>query len=465
MQDAVDRDHAAKLGLTDINAFFTEVIVITVSILNTRQSLTFNIVGKAAVLSNPAILQRLDQCVGVFEFSVDGTEGAALVAFVIGIDKRFQSISCTVVGILTEGIQRIGTEINLIADFAVVDNIQTRLFTPVCVSLGSELDATDKTQRICHSRINGLGLVDPVQSQSQRIFFLIEFHSVQFEVFIHQIQLGIIHIKVGIETHHRLNPCQNTDTLCQLQQEVPGRSVRCIGTGQHIDQVRQLLGDGDLRHVNCEDIRGGHGLIRIHNLIGHIVLSGGVGNFAVPCELLVAAGDLIKVKGVLALLVQTDGKGSGSCGCIVLQSHGNIHVLDTGGFDTGERTSGDGTGIGVAQGKDQVAVQNGNFLAVIQCSNRQFHGLAVNSIHGLAGKIDLAGSNNVHCHGPNHGFTLHQADLHITVSHSSKFTGSSNGSILCVGHIPGCTLRQLCRITGCADALGSDLLLGADGHI
>ena len=133
---AILLEHSTISGLTYVNTGLAKVVVQTVNLLNTQVLFAVFVVGEATVLIHPAILQCLDQSIGILEGVVNATKDTALISIIIRIDIGIQSIDFLVLGLLCERVQTACAQIDLIADLAGIDHGQLRLIAPRCILLG-----------------------------------------------------------------------------------------------------------------------------------------------------------------------------------------------------------------------------------------------------------------------------------------------------------------------------------------
>ncbi len=463
---AVTLNQAGVRCLTYIQAIFTEVIVQLVNYLNASQFAAIDIVSIAAILNDPAFLDGVDQGVAVFEGSVGILEVAALIRRIIGVDVITQTEGCLVLRLLREGMQCGCAHVNLVADRAGVDDIQTALGAPVCVCLGSELNAADYAQGVCGVRIDSSGLLLPVQNHGNRVSCLIDLGTGQNEELVDQLHLADIHIQIGIELDGCGDFRHGADTLCQLQQEAPSRGALHVSTGQHKGQFFQTCGDGNLGHVDCQGIVGNHLLFRINDHVGIGIFQNCIAHFTIPSQHAVAAGCLVKVEGHFALLIQSNGCSASNIG-VMCQCGSNDDILDTRSLIAGGNKvkSVDGTCVLITQGDYQVACRNGNRLTLIQCLHRQGDGCTVNSVDICLGEVNLIRQHDVQGLGADDSLTGHQIDLNFTVAQADKQAVFGDGASSVVRQNPAGDLRQLSFVAGCADTLGSQLHRSADRQI
>ena len=287
----------------NVDAIITKVIIVSVNFLHTVQSFASHVIGITAVLVDPAFLQGINQGISILEGCVGILEVRACISRVIGIMIRIEAEGCLIFGFGREGNQAAGAHVDTIADIAFMDRLNLCRIIPYAV-LRRQLDAIDDAQRVGRGRINGMRLLDPVQLQLYRIGFFIHVNAGEIEVFIDQRQFTDINIKALVELDLRLNPGHIADTLSQLQQERPGRRAFHICTRQHINQLIQTLRDRNRRHIQRDGVGCDHVLIRINDIVDVAIFHGGVAHIAVPCQHTAAAGRLIKVEAVFALLIQ-----------------------------------------------------------------------------------------------------------------------------------------------------------------
>ena len=218
--DLVD-EIAGERRLAGIYALLTEVVVDTINFSDTGVAYTVFIEGVSTLLDEPAVLDGIDQRVGIVELSVNAAEVTAAFAGIIRVDKRLQTEDLLIFRLLREGIQRVCTQVDIIADIAGVDNIQRILIIPCSVGLGRKLNAVHNTQRVCSRGINCRRLVNPSERHSDRVRFMINFGFLKRKVVIDQFKFAYIDIKVLIDVNYRSDFRQNTYALCQLEQERP----------------------------------------------------------------------------------------------------------------------------------------------------------------------------------------------------------------------------------------------------
>ena len=457
-------EDAGVHGLTDVDAVCTKVVVVTVDLVDAGIPFAVVIVSEAAVLSDPAIAQDIDQGIAVLEGMVNITEGCTRLGRIIGVHEGFQIEGCLVLRFLRKGVQTACTQIDLVADLTAVCNSQTTLIGPCCVILGGQLDTTEDTHGVGFRRIDRLSLLLPIQRYLQGVGFRIQGCVLKLEELVYQGQTAVIHIHIGIEGNSGSNFRQGTDTLCQRHQECPRRCAFHVRARQHVDQIIQLAGDGNLGHVDRKDIGSNHILTGILDIIGIGIFRSCVGNLTIPSQLTVAAGCLVKVEGCLTLVVhcQRDACAHSSIMC---QFNRKLCSLDGAIFIAVELEIINRTCFRLLQCEYQIAFHNGDRLAVIQRLHRQFNHVAIDQVDLTLGEVNVVGHHDIHNLAADHLALMDQADFNTTGLLGGKDTVRGNFTVLRAGNIPGCTLGNLCLVTGCADTLSSDLLGTADGHI
>ena len=294
-----------------------------------------------SILKIPAVLQRIDQGVAVAEGGVIVTKGSAPVAGIVGIDVGGQAIGLLVGGIIGKGVQRTCGQVELIAQHGTVDGNEGAVCIPGSLCLGREPDAADHADGVGGGRLDGAGLLDPVQLHVQHVGFGVQRCAAEGEVFILEAQTGQVHVEIGIDLDGGADLGEDTDPVSQLKQEAPGGAVGLVCAGQHVGQLLQPLGDRNGGHIDGECVACHHGSSGVHNMVGIVILGGGVGNLTQPCQLAVAAGGLVEVEDHVAGLVHGDGDGVPGVD-IASEGGGDGDGLQTGGLIAGEGKAGDG---------------------------------------------------------------------------------------------------------------------------
>ena len=459
-------EHAGELGLTLVDTVGTKVVVVAVNLVYAQQLLAVLVVSKAAVLNSPALLDRKSQGVAVVEGCVGAAEPCTGLAVEggIGIHEGIQTVDLLVLSLLCEGVESVCSEVTLVAEVTLGNDVETVARRLKCAILGSQLDTGEHAEGICVSGIDRSSLVDPVQGQSQRVGLLVEAGLREGEEVVLDHQLAVINDHVVVEVDGCGDLGQNADTLCQLEQEVPSGSIGSISTGQHVDQVVQLSGDRDLGHIDSKDVRCSHLLVDIDSGEGDTVHRGRVGHLAEPCELTVAAGCQAEVEGVLTLLEHVQGDGAVDAG-VILPGCGDLNDLRAGDLLANEHVTGDRTVGVVLKRVNDIAIVDRNGLVVVACGNGK-HGVgAVNGIHVGLGEVHGLGDNDVHFGRTDDLVAEHHVDLNGTVTLTGEHTVSGDAGEALVGNCPGVTLGKRGLVAGRADTLSGHLNGSTDGGV
>ena len=307
-------------------------------------------------------------------------------------------------------------------------------------------------------------LSNPVEFQCQCIGFLIKRSRCQGEIFILDIEFAVINHQIIIEINGCSDFRQNADTLCKLEQEVPCRSIRHICAGKHINEIRKLCRNRDLRHIDGEDIGSRHFFISINCCICDIIKCCRIENITKPCKLAVAARCQAEVKCILALLKHIKRNRAGYT-FINCQASSNIDYFNTGSFIANEYIIVDSTGLGIIKSKLQVRHTEGNRLVVIACGNGKNCICTVNRVHMRSGEVYVLGNNNGHFRSADDFTVKHHIDFDTTVFQAGKYTVCRNGSEIIVGYSPSITLGKI-RFVACkADTLTGHLNGSTNGSI
>ena len=461
--DVLVHEEAGQLGLANVNARFTEVVEVTVNGLDAVVTRAIIVVGIAALFNDPAILQRTHQGVGIAELGVGILEVAAAIAGQIRVGVGIQAEGLLVLRLLREGVQTACTHVDGVADLAFVHRRQSILLVPGRILLGSQLDAIDDAQGVRGVHRDGLRHLDPVQRQGHRIGFLIHFDLIELEVVVNELDLRNVNIEVLVEGDLRLDLGHRADTLCQLQQEGPRGRAFHISAGQHVGQILQTCRNRDLRHIKCDGVGGHHVLINVLDVVDGVILGRGVGHDTIPCQHTIAAGRLVEVEAVLALLVQHHLNG----GChisILSKRRRDLHHLDFRLFHHDE-VQAIHDAHGVVERKLDVIGNEGNFITFIACTQRQRNRGAINRIDLVLGKVQLIGNDRRHSCRAEHFITQHQRNFRLAELQRREDAVFGNGAQSFVRHCPGGTLRQIHFIAGCADTRCSHLHAGAHRQV
>ena len=449
--NAVLLKQTGVLGLTDVDAVFAQVVVVAVDQLNAGQLGAVHVVRITALVDDPTVLDGTGQRVRILKGRIHGLEITALFRSIIGIDEGLQTVDLLVLFLSGEGVQRVGTQIDRIADLTAVYQRQLLARLPGRIVLRRQLDAGKHAQGIGRLHIDRLRLVNPLKRNGQRVRLLVKHRIDQLEIFVDQLDLGIIHRDARIQLHDRLDLGQHADTLGQLAKEGPCRCPLHVSAGQHRRQIRQLLGDRDLRHVDGEGVGGYHILIRIDDLVQTSVLRRRVGHVAVPGKLAVTARRLIEVKGVLALLVKRNVDVRADL-LVGKEDRRNDQLLDARILVTDEVDAFHMTGLLITEHKAEIVGRNGHGLVIVQSNDGQLGLFAVDRINIALGEIDRVGHDHVQRLFTKDLVAQHQ--LHVDVAvfqrrHDAVFIDRRDRT---VGYRPRISLGQLGGVTRRADA-------------
>ena len=274
--------------------------------------------------------------------------------------------------------------------------------------LGSKLNAGYHAKRICSCGIDSLSLVDPVKLHGQGVGVFVKSNRSNREVLIENLKLADIYDEVIVEVNNRSNLSKYAYTLRKLEKEAPSIGVFHIRTGKHIDKIGKLRRNGDLSHINCEDVRCNHILVEVKRTISNVINRLGVGDVTEPSELTVTAGCHAEVEGVLTLLVHVKSNGTGYA-LVVHKANSYLNNLYAGCLVTCEYVAVNGAVSRVFKNQLVVAFLNSNRLVVIACRYGKNSVRAVNRIHMRPGEVNVLGNNNVHLGCTNNLITKHHA--------------------------------------------------------
>ena len=179
--------------LTLGNSVIAEIVVIAVffilitrNLVNAGHRCVINEVVEIISGLSPALPIGLVQRKAVLKGGIGGAEVGALFVGIVGVDEGDQTIGLLNAGIAGYGIQCVGTEINVVAHLAGVGYRQTAVLIPLGIGLRSGLDSAENANGVSCRRVNGLGLVDPVADQRQRMALVVKFRGRHGEILIHQ---------------------------------------------------------------------------------------------------------------------------------------------------------------------------------------------------------------------------------------------------------------------------------------
>ena len=181
------------------------------------QGLIVPVIAENAVSLCPALLHRAVQCIAVGK----GAEGIGKVAalgmrhilrLLIGID----AVVLLEGGLTGHGIQRIGPQIDVIADLPGIVHTEAVRRIPLRIVLWRQCNAADDHNGVSRLLRNRLGLLDPADGQGQRIGCRVQLAVFQLEIVIDDLQLTGIHRHIGIKAQLCLHGGFPADPLRQL---------------------------------------------------------------------------------------------------------------------------------------------------------------------------------------------------------------------------------------------------------
>ena len=363
-----------------------------------------------------------------------------------------------------EGIKSIGSQIALVAEGTHIDDVETFLGIPSGIVFRCQFDARKHAERIGGGRIDGLGLVNPVELEGEEVGGLVKVDGGEGEIFVEHMKLADIHHQIIVKVNFCGNFRQHADTFCQLEQEVPSGGIFHICAGQHIDQVRELGRNRDFRHINGKDVRCGHLFIQINGSIGNTVHSFCIGNVTEPSQMAVAACGQVKVKGVFPLSIHIEGDCAKDGG-VICQAYGDSHHLNAGGFVAYKYIAVDSTYAVIFKEQLHIVLVDGNGLVVVACGNGEDSIGAVNGIHMGFGEVDGFGDDHIHFGHTDHLFAQHHKDFHGALSQTREYAVGGDGGKAVIRHCPSVAFGKF-RFVACgADALPCHLHRSANGGV
>ena len=179
-------------------------------------------------------------------------------------------------GLTGHRVQRIGSQINVVADFSGIVHAEAVRRIPQCVILWCQLNAADDHNGIGCLLGDGLSLLDPADGQSQGVGLRVKLAAFQPEILIDDFQLTGIHRHIGIKAQLCLHGGFSADPLCQLQQDIPCRDIFKVSPCYHAQQRHQPFRHLDLLHIQCKGVGCCHrqsGLVDLINAAQHAVLT------------------------------------------------------------------------------------------------------------------------------------------------------------------------------------------------
>ncbi len=235
--------------------------------------------------------------------------GAFIILKIAGIIVRIQSVAlpqgaaCDIVGLRASdpGIVNNGTAHNYVKPAVFIKNSSFFRF---------EFDSAKGTDRTDLRDIKRTILLDPVANQDQTVI-LIQCYTDRFKALAIKDNIGIVHIHFRINIYSNRNGSGRTDPFCQCQQKLPSRRFLQGNTKelrQNRNRVLQIIGNGQIVHIQRKDIGYLHFFAGFNNMIDYLVFSGGIGNFPVPRQTAVAGCGVFKIKYSFAGFEEVDGR-------------------------------------------------------------------------------------------------------------------------------------------------------------
>ena len=230
-------------------------ILIRGQILYARKRCIVFIIEQIAVFFIPSLLQVTAEriCIGKFGIGVTEVSTALGSAFISGLVCRIgiQTVSRLIFSLLSKAVQRGCTQVDIVAYGSVIDDIHFVVIIP-CTILGRCNYTRHNANGICGSGVNCLCTVNPVAYHSQLVVFINRCFG-KSKIVIYYLQIGNIHIKIGIKLSFDFYLSQHTDTFCKLKQELE-RSRTLICTWKHIRKTGKLIGNWNRLHIQSEGV-------------------------------------------------------------------------------------------------------------------------------------------------------------------------------------------------------------------
>ena len=264
------------------------------------------IVAPAVVLQLPAVLAGIVQPIRVVKAqNVVCKVGAIVAGDVLAVVIGIQAVFFLIFRLFSQALQNVEVRIDVIVQLSGQRHVQRLLLAPGSVGGGGQLEAAEHADRIGRGRIDRLRLGDEVALHHQCVAH--DLFGGQGQILVGQPQVLHIRLEALRDLDRNGNGGQRTDPLCKLEHEIPGSASLLIAAGQHVQQACQLFGNWHLGHINGKGVGCLHGLLRIPDVVGLLLLFiVGVGNLAPPRQQAVAAGGVVEVKGSLVCAVKVD---------------------------------------------------------------------------------------------------------------------------------------------------------------
>ena len=443
------------------------LVLIAGDILDAGHDLIVHIVVQVIASLLPALPGGVIQREAVREGLIGGSKVAALFGravirmFLIYIWINSICLLCRFLA--SHIVQCIGAQIDVIAQVTAVGNGEASVLVPCSVTLGRCLDSTEDNDGVRRIRFNRLRLLIPVADNRQSVGFLIQGRTGPGEVIIDQLQLGIVDVKILIHLEIERNSSILSDTLCQLEEQIPCANIVSVTASNQSQQGLDFFGDRHGGHIQRKDIGDVHCLLRISDMIIGLTICGGVGHITIPCELLIARHGGIKVKDRFAVLIQCDLHRV-TDGQILGQLRGDGHHADAGAFVTDERQPVKCAGRTGAQREGNIISANCHKVSVIGCLKRQCHGGAIDGVHAVLREVQSIRHNNLQGLAAIGFAVCHNGDGHITLSYASQNAIRQRCNAL-VGNDQLCAIRQISSTAGNTDTDSAHVHGSADSQI
>ena len=293
-------------------------------------------------------------------------------------------------GLLGHVVECVCAKIDIIADRTSVRNCQ-RLIRAV---LSGHLYTTENADGVGRFRINGLALLDEIALHREQII-LVHGCGRQTEIIIRHRQVGNVHIDILVELELHRHLSLRADTLCQLEQQIPGRDAGNIAASNHGQKRLQLFRHLDRHHIQSKDIGDVHGLAGIDHMIAVcLAVAAGeifrVGDFSCPCEGSVAACGVVKVENRLIGTVHGD-LDRGTDGIVPRDHSRNGNVAQAGSLAASKGKaivrSFHSTCCAVAQFKCDIARAYSDGILIIGCDQGKANRIPVDGVDACLGKF------------------------------------------------------------------------------
>ena len=385
------------------------------------EGLIVPVVAEAAFSLCPALFHRAVQCIAVGK----GTEGIGKVSplgmdhilrLLIGIDL----IVLLEGGLAGHGIQRIGAQIDVIADLTGIVHAEAVRRIPRRVISGRQPNAADNHNGIGRLLGDCLGLLDPADGQSQGVGLRIQLAVFQLEIVVDNFQLAGIHRHIGIKVQLRLHGGFPADPLRQLQENIPCGNIFKISPRHHAQQRHQPLRHLHLLHIQRKGVGGRHGhsgLVNLIDAVQYAVLTvrdhGGIGHLPVPRQIAVPIHGGVKVKFCLVLAVERQYHGC-RYGVVGRKHGGHLHIADPRSGAGRKGKSLHRPGGTVSQSDRHILRAENHGVSSTGRRQRQLRPLAIDHIHALAGKQQLIRHHHMERLASNDIPLIQQPNFHLS---------------------------------------------------